>query len=100
MFAKQFYWYKLSRAFFKLGRLWAFQLSLDRFPLFLTGRILIGWLRWPGWPPGLATWWPGLAGSGGLMGVGNLTISGKLKLRSGPPVMVLALAASHLYLQH
>ena len=45
MFAKQFYWYKLSGAFFKLGRSRAFQLSLDRFPLFLIGRILIGWLQ-------------------------------------------------------
>ena len=45
MFAKQFYWYKLLQAFFKLGCLRAFQLSLDRFPLFLTGRILIGWLQ-------------------------------------------------------
>ena len=43
MFAKQFYWYKLLRAFFKLGHPQAFQLSLDRFPLFLTGLILIGW---------------------------------------------------------
>ena len=45
MFAKQFYWSKVSQAFFKVGRLPAFQLSLDRFPLFLTGRILIGWLQ-------------------------------------------------------
>ena len=33
---------------------------------------------------------------GGLMGLGNLTISGEPKLRSGPPVIVLALAASQL----
>ena len=45
MFAKQFYWSKLSQAFFKVGRPWAFQLPLDRFPLFLTGHILIGWLQ-------------------------------------------------------
>ena len=31
---------------------------------------------------------------GGLMGLGNLTFQGKPKLRSRPPVMVLALAAS------
>ena len=34
---------------------------------------------------------------GYLMGVGNLTISGEAKLRSRPPVMVLTLAASHLF---
>ena len=75
MFAKQFYWYKLSWAFSNLG-VRAFQLSHDRFPLFLTGCILIGWPQ--------VAWW----------GQGILPIRGKPKLRSGPPVMVLALAAS------
>ena len=63
--------------FFKLGRSRAFQRSPDRFPF--SYREHVDWLA-----------------PGGLMGVGNLTISGKPKLSSGPPVMVLALAASHV----
>ena len=76
MFAKQFYWSKLSQAFFKLGLSRAFQLSPDRFPF--SYWVHIDWLA-----------------LGGLIGVGNLTIWGKPKLRSRLPVMVLALAASH-----
>ena len=59
MFAKQFYWSKLSRAFLKFGRLGAFQLSRDRFPFSYLAHI--DWLA-----------------SRGLMGVGNLTISGEI----------------------
>ena len=59
MFAKQFYWYKLLQAFFKPGRLRAFQLSPDRFPFF-SYWAHIDWLA-----------------LGGLIGVGNLTISGE-----------------------
>ena len=66
MFAKQFYWSKLSRVFFKLGRSRAFQLSPDRFPSSYWAHI--DWLILP--------------------------FQGKLKLRSRLPVMVLALAAS------
>ena len=58
MFAKQFYWSKLLRAFFKLGHSWAFQLSPERFPFSYWAHI--DWLA-----------------PGGLMGVGNLTISGE-----------------------
>ena len=58
MFAKQFYWSKLLRAFFKLGHPWAFQLSPDRFPFSYWAHI--DWLA-----------------PDGLMGVGNLTISGE-----------------------
>ena len=58
MFAKQFYWSKLSQAFFKLGRSRAFQLSLDRFPF--SYWVHVDWLA-----------------PGGLMGVGNLTTSGE-----------------------
>ena len=54
MFAKQFYWSKLSLAFFKLGRSRAFQLSPDRFPFSYWAHV-----DWR------------------LMGVGNLTISGE-----------------------
>ena len=60
MFAKQFYWSKLSWAFFKLGHSWVFQLSPDRFPFSYWAHI--DWLA-----------------PGGLMGVGNLTISGETK---------------------
>ena len=64
------------RPFFKPGHSRAFQLfPIDS--LFLTGRILIGWLQ--------VAWW----------GYGILPFWGKSKLRSGPPIMVLALAASH-----
>ena len=41
MFAKQFYWYKLSWAFFQT---WAFT-GFSALPLFFTGRILIGWFQ-------------------------------------------------------
>ena len=58
MFAKQFYWSKLLLADFKLGRSRAFQLSLDRFPFSYWTHV--DWLA-----------------PGGLMGVGNLTISGE-----------------------
>ena len=54
MFAKQFYWYKLSRAFFNLGVRGPFS-----FP-FVSYWAHIDWLA-----------------PGGLMGVGNLTISGE-----------------------
>ena len=43
MFAKQFYLYKLSRAFFQT---WAFA-GFSAFPLFLTGRILMAGSRQP-----------------------------------------------------
>ena len=42
MFAKQFYWSKLSWASFKLGRSGAFQLSPDRFPF--SYWVHIDWL--------------------------------------------------------
>ena len=56
MFVKQFYWSKLSQAFFKVKRLPAFQLSPDRFPFSYWEHI--DWLA-----------------PGSLMGVGNLTVS-------------------------
>ena len=59
MFAKQFYWSKLLRAFFKLGRSRAFQLSPDSFPF--SYWVHIDWLA-----------------PGGLMGVVNLTILGEI----------------------
>ena len=73
MFAKQFYWYKLSRAFFKPGRWRAFQLSL----CFLLGAY---WLAGPRLSDG---------------GRESYHFRRKPKLRPRPPVMVLALAASH-----
>ena len=63
--------------FFKLGRLRAFQFSSDRFPFSYWAHV--DWLA-----------------PGGLMEVGNLTISGEA---DGPPVMVLALAASHIQIK-
>ena len=58
MFAKQFYWSKLSWAFFQTWAFQAFQLSPDRFPFSYWAHL--DWLA-----------------LGGLMGVRNLTISGE-----------------------
>ena len=65
MSAKQFYWSKLSQAFFKLGRSRVFQLSPDRLPFSYWAHI--DWLA-----------------PGGLMGVVNLNhFGGNLNLGPG-----------------